>query len=172
MAHPHWDNPGSATKNICFKVSRNQWSRFRPHTEIYRNSFTLRLSLRNGGSIISQRAPTPGGASTYYYRPETRFAKVMFSQVSVCPQRGCLPLVLGVCGRHPPGQTPGQTPPRANIPRADTPWADTSLHSACWDMVDKCAVCIPPECILVPHNFPPKLPAKIYRSHPFTVKSH
>ena len=41
-----------------------------------------------------------------YYRPQTKFAKVMFSQVSVCPRgclsEGCLP---------PPGQTPspGQT---------------------------------------------------------------
>ena len=51
-----------------------------------------------------------------------KFAKVMFSQVSVCRQGGCLPLVLGVClGRHPPPQAntlPGQTSP---------------LPSACWD---------------------------------------
>ena len=26
-----------------------------------------------------------------YDRPQTKFAKVMFSQVSVCPQGGCLP---------------------------------------------------------------------------------
>ena len=30
-----------------------------------------------------------------YYRPQTKFAKVMFSQVSVCPQGGGLSLCLG-----------------------------------------------------------------------------
>ena len=38
-------------------------------------------------------------------------------------------------GRHPLGQTP--------------PWADTPLSSACWDTVNKRAVRIPLECILV-----------------------
>ena len=81
------------------------------------------------------------------YRPQTKFVKVMFSQVSVCPG-GCLPLVLGghlphmhrpvihPPGRHlPPGQTlPGQTlPPWVNTPWADTRQADTPLPSACWD---------------------------------------
>ena len=44
----------------------------------------------------------------YFYRPQTKFAKVMFSQVSVCPQGGgCLPhCMLGY--RQPP-----------------PPWADT-----------------------------------------------
>ena len=74
---------------------------------------------------------------------------------------------------HPPGQvhTPlgSYTPLRkAGTPlQADTPWADTSpwadnppaqymleyththLHSACWDRVNKRAVRIPLECILV-----------------------
>ena len=42
-----------------------------------------------------------------FYRPQTKFAKVMFLQVSVCPRgggacsrRGCL--VRGVCGHPPP----------------------------------------------------------------------
>ena len=74
----------------------------------------------------------------YFYRLQTKFAKVMFSQVSVCSQGACLPhCMLGYThpradtpqadthlpqadtpppGRHPPGQTPprqtpGQTPP-------------------------------------------------------------
>ena len=66
-------------------------------------------------------------------------------------------------GRHPLGrQTPRQTP------QADTPWANTHtpgqtppiqpssacwdtqpLRSACWHTVDKRAICIPLECILV-----------------------
>ena len=59
--------------------------------------------------------------SAYYYRPQTNFAKVMFSQVSVCRQRGC--------GRHPRGRHPlvdttlGRHPP-ADTPQAETPWPD------------------------------------------------
>ena len=30
----------------------------------------------------------PGGVLTYYYRPQTKFTKVMFLHVSVCPQGG------------------------------------------------------------------------------------
>ena len=47
-----------------------------------------------------------------YYRPQTKFAKVMFSQVSVCP-RG------GVPGQVPP--PPGRYTPQAGTPRAGTP---------------------------------------------------
>ena len=99
----------------------------------------------------------------YNFRPQTKFAKAMFSQVSVCPQGGYLP--------HTPGQTPspGQTP---------RPWADTPLGrhpltlvrhplplgrhpptqsmlgythplpSTCWGMVRKWLVRIPLECII------------------------
>ena len=82
------------------------------------------------------------------YRPQTKFVKVMISQVSVCPEGGgvCLwsggghlphmhPPVIYPPGRHlPPGQTlPGQTLPRVDTPWADTPQADTALPSACWD---------------------------------------
>ena len=87
-----------------------------------------------------------------FYRPQTKFAKVMFSQVSVCPQGGVskTPLVSGEGGR----------PTQADTPLADTPWethllADTPPHSACWDMVNKQAVRIPPECILVCECFNP-----------------
>ena len=42
----------------------------------------------------------------YIYRPQTKFAKVMFSQVSVCPQRGGGVSASGPkgCGRRPPDQ--------------------------------------------------------------------
>ena len=68
-------------------------------------------------------------ANTHYYRPQTKFAKVMFSQVSVCPQEGCLPLVPGgvyhncptwadnPLGRQPQGrQPPIWTPPGRHTP--------------------------------------------------------
>ena len=56
-----------------------------------------------------------------FYRPQTKFVKVMFSQVSVCPQGGVCPIACwDISPRpeadthlaiHPPGQTPpGQTP--------------------------------------------------------------
>ena len=52
----------------------------------------------------------------HFYRPQTKFAKVMFSQVSVCP-RG------GVPGQVPPGRcTPRQVHPQADtLPQAGTP---------------------------------------------------
>ena len=74
--------------------------------------------------------------SCFYYRPQT---KVMFSQVSVCPQGVSAPLHAGIhtlgqtpprqtnaLGRHPPGKTlPWADTPWVDTPRADTPWADT-----------------------------------------------
>ena len=98
--------------------------------------------------------------SVNHYRPQTKFAKVMFSQLSVCPQGGGLPhCMLGYTpdrytpwAVHPPGRyTPwAGTPPRAGTPPGRytpwvgiplagtppsryTPWADTPLPSACWD---------------------------------------
>ena len=49
-------------------------------------------------------------------------------------------------GRPP---TPAQIPPWADTPWEDIPWADTPLHSACQDTVNKRAVRILLECILV-----------------------
>ena len=54
------------------------------------------------------------------YRPQTKFAKVMFLHVSVCPQ--------GVPGQVPPvgRYTPlAGTPPWPGTPQAGTPWAGT-----------------------------------------------
>ena len=91
----------------------------------------------------------------------------MFSQVSVCPQRGMGvsafgPGGEGVCHNPPahtskqtppkqtlPGQTsPRQTPPWADttLPQSDTPparhpsWADTPPPSTCWDTHTPCSV--------------------------------
>ena len=57
------------------------------------------------------------------------FAKVMFSQVSVCPPGGVYPLHAGI--HTPPGQTPplGRHPPGRHIPSwADTPDCDCSCY--------------------------------------------
>ena len=77
------------------------------------------------------------------YRPQTKFAKVMFSQVSVCPQGMALPPLHA--GIHPPGQTA--------TPWADPPRQTPPLGSACWDTVNKQAVRILLECILVVNDF-------------------
>ena len=73
----------------------------------------------------------------YFYRPQTKFAKVMFSQVSVCPggEVGGGVFAPLHAGTPPSGQTPpGRHPP---------------LCSACWNTVNKRPVRIPLECILV-----------------------
>ena len=49
------------------------------------------------------------------YRPQTKFAKVMFSQVSVCPRGG------GVCPIACWDTHPQQVPPGRYTPRTDTP---------------------------------------------------
>ena len=80
-----------------------------------------------------------------HYRPQTKFAKVMFSQVFVCPRGtggGVFPIACWdttprTRGRHPVGRHPP-----GRHPQADTP-------KACWDTVNKWAVRIPLECILV-----------------------
>ena len=68
------------------------------------------------------------------YCPQTRFAKVMFSQVCICPLGGggCLSHCMQgythtprTRGRHPQGQK--HPPPQADTPRArGTPQADTT----------------------------------------------
>ena len=125
------------------------------------------------------------------YNPQTKFAKVMFPQVSVCPQGGTWAEPLGQV--HPLGRYTYRagTPPRlvhtpqgrytplgSYTPRQLHPWAATPPgrytpgqvhppgrytplgrytpgrytpphHSSCWDTVNKRAVRIPLECILV-----------------------
>ena len=92
----------------------------------------------------------------HYYRPQTKFAKVMFLHASVCPQRGggvCLPhcILEYTPSRYPLGvdMPPlGIHPPWTDTPQAENPRTDTPLHSACWDMVNKRVVRIPLECNL------------------------
>ena len=92
--------------------------------------------------------------ATYYYRPQTKFEKVMFSQVSVCPQGGVCPIACW--DAHPQDKTPpDQTPPRADPPpgsrqtppeqalpkcrhpppeHTPPPRVDTTPRSACWEI--------------------------------------
>ena len=59
----------------------------------------------------------------FNYRPQTKFAKVMFSQVSVCPQReACM-----ACMLPPPACPPGHT----HQPGMHAPWACTPPRHAC-----------------------------------------
>ena len=105
-----------------------------------------------------------------YYLPQMKFAKVMFSQVSVCPRgEGEGGVCPNACWDTPPGQvhplgryTPWQVHPLgrytylAGTPLVRYPPMDRyapTLHSACWDTVNKRAVCIPLECVLVFFEF-------------------
>ena len=91
-----------------------------------------------------------------FYRPQKKFAKVTFSQVSVCPQGGVCLWSRGLCGRNPPGRHPssgqthhhGQTPP-GQTPLGRHPQADAPGQTPPGQMVNKRAVHIPLECILV-----------------------
>ena len=62
-------------------------------------------------------------ATTTFYCLQMKFTKVMFSQLSVCPQEG-----LGLRSRRV-----SATPTLGRSPQADTPLADNPLPSACWD---------------------------------------
>ena len=70
-----------------------------------------------GGQVPFNSSPK-GLLALLCYRRQTKFAKVMFSQVSVCPRGMSAQLFAGIHppgtrGRHPPGRHPlsGQTPP-------------------------------------------------------------
>ena len=85
---------------------------------------TCAASDPDSRSTIADESPEPPGGRSIYYRPQTKFVKVMFSQVSVCPRGG------GVCPIAC-WDTPsplGKTPPRVDTPpgpEADTPLGQT-----------------------------------------------
>ena len=115
------------------------------------------------------------------YHLQTKFAKVMFLHVSVCPQGwGWYPSMpcrssgphpggrlrglacVGSPGPHPAGGSPGPhlgpTPEGMHIPpgnqRKEPPGPETgTTPPPLGDMGNKQAVCIPLECILVYHEF-------------------
>ena len=82
-----------------------------------------------------------------------RQGNVFYTCLSFCSVHGggCLPHRLGrhPLGRHPPGQTPPTDTPRWTPPLPSACWDTPHLCSACWDMVNKQAVHILLECILV-----------------------
>ena len=79
----------------------------------------------------------------YYYRPQRSWAKVIFSQASVCPQGGGVSASVhaGIYppGADPPDQTPwsrhppGADPPEQTPPRADPPGADPPRSRPLWE---------------------------------------
>ena len=100
--------------------------------------------------------------SVKFYRPQTKFAKVMFSQVSVCPQGGISQHVLGT-GVYPSMHWAGVVSTRGVsawgcIPERCYPgegiWGTPpDQRQILWDTVNKRAVRIPMECILVKWTF-------------------
>ena len=87
--------------------------------------------------------------SKYYYWLQQSWAKIMFLQVSVCPQGEVLPQCM--LGYHPPDQAP----PRPGTPLDQTPqtrhppWDQPPLGSRCQHTVNERPVRILLECILV-----------------------
>ena len=81
------------------------------------------------------------------YRPQKKFAKVMFLQVSVCPRGVC----LSACWDNRPPRE--QTPPRSRPPGSSPPPEQTPTSAQCMlgDTANKRAVRILLECILVSH---------------------
>ena len=89
--------------------------------------------------ITGWRLPSPSEKSWIrhftFYRPQTKFAKVIFSQVSVCPQGGHACYACPPWHAHPLG--PEHAPPGTYAPLADTTrcgqWAGgthpTGMHS-------------------------------------------
>ena len=76
--------------------------------------------------------------TTNFYRPQTKFAKVMFLHLSVSHSV------------HRGESTWAGTPPGRYTPQAGTsPWQVHPPGNVCWDMVNKRAVRILLECILV-----------------------
>ena len=148
-AHPCYGAVGSILLQ-CFLVLHIVWRKLHGFEEKWteggRMSFaTVNLSFEQKLSVRNcYQSPQPPGCSFLavlvgrkgyklltkiviinYYPPQTKFAKVMFSQVSICPQgEECLPhCMLGYTsprtrGRHPPGT---RHPPQSRHPPADTP---------------------------------------------------
>ena len=101
-------------------------------------------------SLFSQCLNIFCDSITLYLPPANEVLEgYVFTGVCLSVHRGVpTPLHAGI---HPPGQTP---PFWADTPQADTPnpllWADTTPPcSTYWDTVNKRAVRIPLECILV-----------------------
>ena len=55
----------------------------------FRNQYICALADQGvGRGVLDMRASPPPRSNFCHYRPQTKFAKVMFLQVSVCPQGG------------------------------------------------------------------------------------
>ena len=118
----------------------------------------------------------------YHYRLQMKFAKVMFSQVSVCPQGG---VCVWQTPRPPPraGTPSGQAPSQAGTPpgQVHPHWAGTSRAGTPslgryppgkytpWQTVNKRPVRILLECILV---FKINLVAADWMTHVRAVDPH
>ena len=139
---------------------------------------TLGLPVADPGFFSGGGSNVQSGCANLYLP-----VMFMFSRVSVCLGEVSTPLHTGIHRprdqrQTPPRQTcPGQNgqthplgkhPPGQTLPWADIPPGQTSpaqcmlgytppLCSACWDTVNKRAVCIPLECILVLQCFCLKL---------------
>ena len=92
------------------------------------NPFQMVLHARS----IVNNCPTMFIPDVSCYRPQRSWAKVIFSQASVCPQgrgRGSASVHAGLYPPDPPDQTPlDQTPPEQTPPPDQTPRDQTPLR--------------------------------------------
>ena len=97
----------------------------RKFASIYGLSLFQLPSCKFGIKLLLVVILTASQRFSYIYRPQTKFAKVMFSKVSVCP-RGCLPHCMLGYTPHPPR-------PEADNPRPDT-LGTRHPSSVCWEI--------------------------------------
>ena len=106
-----------------------------------------------GGGGRASLAPPLRSTNGYYYGPQSKFAKAMFSQVSVCPQGSVCLWSRGVCVADTP--LSADTPLGRHTPKAGTPLGRYSPgrhpcgRHTLKQTVNKRVVRIPRECILV-----------------------
>ena len=129
-------------RNLCREIQHYWLTCWPDHGTPTDPSVLLRFLLHARPDMEEYRGPTivhcrydKNSSQSFNYRPQRGWAKVIFSQASVCPRGGrgvCLSAFWDITPRehtatpHPPEQTPPQTrhTPRSRHPPEQTPPPD------------------------------------------------
>ena len=145
-------------KEINVNYSWYQWEKHYSRMHTARLPTVSASAVKDSG-FLRLGVPTPEfGIKTYYYRPQTKFAKVMFSQVFVCSQGGLDQ--GGVCIQrdlHPGGSASRGSASGGGGAASGWVCIQGDPHWILWDTVNKWAVCSLLECILIWQDFCMKL---------------